>query len=132
MDELGGTQTIIIKQKDKGNQTTEDRPEEIEQLRQASELEKQALIDQYDQNIERARQQVMAEGEAEHSRKTEGYKQEFLQQSQIHEAEAQLVINQVKQQTQQETQHIVGSVMNFVEQAHLNTLREEKANTEQE
>ena len=46
MDEIGGTQTTIIKKSDKGNQATEDRSEEIEQLRQASELEKQALIDQ--------------------------------------------------------------------------------------
>ena len=46
MDEFGGTQTTIIK-KDKGNQATEDRSEEIEQLRQASELEKQALIAQH-------------------------------------------------------------------------------------
>ena len=38
----------------------------------------------------------MAEGEAEHSRKKEGYKQEFLQQSQINEAGAQRIINQVK------------------------------------
>ena len=37
MDEFGGTQTPIIIKKDKGNQATEDRSEEIEQLRQASE-----------------------------------------------------------------------------------------------
>ena len=43
MDEPGGTQTTIIKKKDQGNQATEDRSEEIEQLRHASELEKQAL-----------------------------------------------------------------------------------------
>ena len=60
--------------KDKGNQATEDRSEEIEQLRQASELEKQALIAQREQNIERVRQQAMAQGEAEHSRQKEIYK----------------------------------------------------------
>ena len=53
----------------------------------------------------------MAEGEAEHSRKKEGYKQEFLQQSQINEAEAQIIINQVKHQTQQEAQQYVGNVI---------------------
>ena len=37
MDEFGGTQTTIVTKKDKGNQATEDRSEEIEQLRQASE-----------------------------------------------------------------------------------------------
>ena len=49
MDEFGGTQKTRIKTKEKGNQATEDRSEEIEQLRQASELEKQALICQYEQ-----------------------------------------------------------------------------------
>ena len=46
MDQFGGTQTTRIKMKDRGSQSqaTEDRTEEIEQLRQASELEKQALI----------------------------------------------------------------------------------------
>ena len=53
MDDFGGTQATRIKTKEKGNQATEDRSGEIEQLRQASELEKQALIDQYEQNIER-------------------------------------------------------------------------------
>ena len=74
----------------------------------------------------------MAEGEAEHSRKKEGYKQEFLQQSQINDAEAQGIINQAQQQAQQEAQHIDGSVVNYAEQAHLNKVREEKAKTEQE
>ena len=39
------TQTRKIKTKERGSQATEDRSEEIEQLRHASELEKQALID---------------------------------------------------------------------------------------
>ena len=67
MDE-NETQTAIVKQKDRGSQATEDISGEIEQLRQASELEKQALKYQYEQNIERVRQQVMAEGEASHNR----------------------------------------------------------------
>ena len=81
MDQFGGTQTPRIKMKDRGSQSqaTEDRTEEIEQLRQASELEKQALIQKHEQNIERVRQQVtdqvMAQAEAEHSKKQEGYKQ---------------------------------------------------------
>ena len=75
MDQFGGTQTTRIKMKEKGSQSqaTEDRTEEIEQLRQATELEKQALIQQHEQNIERVRQQVtdqvMAQAEAEHSKK---------------------------------------------------------------
>ena len=52
----------------KENQATEGRSEEIEQLRKASELDKHALIYQHEQTIERVRPQVMAEGEAEHSR----------------------------------------------------------------
>ena len=68
--------------KDRGSQSqaTEGRTEkEIEQLRQASELEKQALMEKHEQNIERVRQQVtdqvMAQAEAEHSKTKEGYKQ---------------------------------------------------------
>ena len=72
----------------------------------------------------------MAEGEAEHSRKKEGYKQEFLQQSQINEAEAQQIINQVKQQAQQEAHQYVGSVANYAEQAHIHKLSEERAKAE--
>ena len=43
---------VKIKTKERGSQATEDRSEEIEQLRYASELEKQALIDQHVQNVE--------------------------------------------------------------------------------
>ena len=39
-------------------------------------------------------------------------------------------INQVKQQAQQEAQHIVGSVMDYAEQARIIKLREERANAE--
>ena len=122
MDEFGRTQTTRIKTQEKGNQATEDPSEEIEQLRHASELEKQALIDQYEQNTERIRQQVKAEADAEHSRQKEGYKQEIMQQSQINEAKAQIIINQVHQQAQQDAQHAqqyAGSVINFAEQAHI-------------
>ena len=135
MDGFGGTQTTNIKMTDKGTQATEDRSEEIEQLRQASELEKQALIAQHEQNIERVIQHVMAQGEAEHSRQKEGYKQEFLKQSQVNEAEAQRIINQVQHQKQQEAQHYVGNVgnvINYAEQKHLDKLREERAKTEKE
>ena len=51
VDEIGGTQTTMIKTKETGNQATEDRPEEIEPLRQANELEQQTLIYQYEQTI---------------------------------------------------------------------------------
>ena len=37
----------------KGTQATEDKSEEIEKLKRANELEKQALIDQQEKNIER-------------------------------------------------------------------------------
>ena len=43
VDDFGGTHTTIVKTQNKCNQATEDRSEEIDQLRQASELEKQAL-----------------------------------------------------------------------------------------
>ena len=132
MDEFGGTQTTKIRMKDKPSQATEDRPEEIEQLRQANELEKQALIEQHEQHIERIRQQVMAQAEAEHSRLKEGYKQEFMKKSQINEAEAQQIINQAQHQTQQEAKHYVGSVINYAEQTHIDKLREERAKTEKE
>ena len=72
----------------------------------------------------------MAEGEASHDRKKEGYRQEFVQQTQINEAEAQIIINQVKQQTQQEAQQYVGRVVNYAEQEHIHKLREERANAE--
>ena len=94
-------QTRSIKKK-KGSQATEDRSDEIEQLRHASEIEKQAPIDQHAQNVERIRQQVMAEGEASHNRKKEESKQEVLEQLQINEAGAQRRIQQAQRQTQQE------------------------------
>ena len=117
--------------KDKENQATEDRSEEIEQLRQASELEKQAPIAQHEQNIERVIQQVMAQAESEHSRQNKTYKQESLKQPQIQEAEAQQLINQAQHQQQQDAQHYVRNVISHAEQAHLDKLREERAKTEQ-
>ena len=52
----------------KGTQATEDKSEEIEKLKRAGELEKQALIDQQTKTIERVRQQVKAEAETAHER----------------------------------------------------------------
>ena len=63
------TQTRKITTKERGSQATEGRSEEIEQLRHANELENQALIEQHVQNVERIRQQVMAEAETSHHRK---------------------------------------------------------------
>ena len=64
-------QTRRIKTKERGSQATEDRSEEIEQLRHASELEKQACIEQHTHNVERIRQQVMAEANTSPHRKKE-------------------------------------------------------------
>ena len=80
MDEFGGTQTIRIKTKEKGNQATEDRSEEIEQLKRVSELEQQALIHQNTQNVERIRQQVMTEADTAHDRKKQEYQRDVLEQ----------------------------------------------------
>jgi len=148
MDQFGGTQTTRIKMKEKGSQSqaTEDRTEEIEQLRQATELEKQALIQKHEQNIERVRQQVtaqvMAHAEAEHSKKQEGYKQEFIQRSQITEAEAKRQINKAQHQAQQEAQQYAGSVFQYAQETHreqqrakreqLNQMRKEKEQAELE
>merc|ERR1711906_74572 len=111
-----------MKEKGSQSQATEGRTEEIEQLRQASELEKQALIQKHEQNIERARQQVtvqvMAQAEAEHSKKQEGYKQEFIQRTQITEAEAQRQINKAQQQAQQEAQQYVGNVFQYHQESY--------------
>ena len=112
------TQTRYVRTKGRGSQATEDRFGEIEQVRRASELGKQALIDQHAQNVERIRQQVMAEGEAAHSRMKEGYKQEALDKLQMNTEGAKRAIQQVQQQAQQEAQQCVGSVVNYAEQAH--------------
>ena len=50
-------------------QATEDKSEEIEKLKRASELEKQALIEQQAKKIEQVRQQVMADAETAHERR---------------------------------------------------------------
>ena len=65
----------------------------------------------------------MSEGEAAHSRMKEGYKQEAREKLQINTEEAKITIQQAQQQAQQETQQYVGSVVNYAEQAHINTLR---------
>ena len=107
----------------------------MEHVRQeaAAELHSrtQSLTDQHAQNVERIRQQVMAEGEAAHNRMKEGYKQEALEQLQINTEEAQIATQQVQQQAQQEARQYVGSVVNYAEQAQINTLREETSKTEQ-
>ena len=79
----------------------------------------QSLTDQHAQNVERIRQQVMAEGEAAHNRMKEGYKQEALEQLQINTEEAQRTIQQVHQQAQQEARQYVGSVVSYAEPAHI-------------
>ena len=125
------TQTRRIKTKERGSQATEDRSDEIEQLRHASEIEKQALIDQHAQNIERIRQQVMAEADTSHHRKKEEYRQEVLQQLQINEAEAQIIIQQAQQQTKQEAQthftNFIGRIIEFAEHQY----RKERQQKEQ-
>ena len=63
----------------KGTQATEDKSEEIEKLKRASELEKQALIDQQAKNIEQVRQQVRAEAETAHETRKREYLQEAMQ-----------------------------------------------------
>ena len=73
----------------------------------------------------------MAEGEASHNRMKEGNKQEALEQLQINTEETQIIIQQAQQQAQQEARQYVGSVVNYAEQAHINTLREETSKTEQ-
>ena len=108
---------------------------QFENVRQeaAAELHSrtQSLTDQHVQNVERIRQQPMAEGEAAHNRMKEGYKQEALEQLQVNTEEAQITVQQVQQQAQQEARQYVGSVVNYDEQAHINKLREEKSKTEQ-
>ena len=63
-----GTQ-VAARTRTAETQATEDKSEEIEKLKRASELEKQALIDQQAKNIEQVRQQVRAEAETAHERK---------------------------------------------------------------
>ena len=100
-------------------------------MRHASEIEKQALIDQHAQNVERIGQQVMAEGEASHNRMKEGYKQEVLEQLQINAEEAQRKTKQAQRQTQQEAQthftNFTGHITEFAEHQY----RQEKQQKEQ-
>ena len=102
-------------------QATEDKSEEIEKLKRASELEKQALIDQQAKNIERVRQQFKAEAETAHEMRKQEYLQEAMQRENIVGTEAQRTINQINQTAQQRAQEsvrqeahqYVGSVMNL-------------------
>ena len=91
----------------------------------------QTLTEQSAQNAERVRQQVIAEAEEQHNRKKEGYQKEVLEQLRINAEETQITIQQVKQQAQQEAQHHVGTVMDFAEQAHRNTIIAQKEKAEQ-
>ena len=91
----------------KGTQATEDKSEEIEKLKRASELEKQALIDQQAKNIERVRQQVQAEAETAHEMRKQEYLQEAMQRENIVGTEAQRTINQINQTAQQRAQESV-------------------------
>ena len=91
----------------------------------------QTLTEQHAQNAERVRQQVLAEAEEQHNRKKDEYQKEVLEQLRIDTEEAQRTTQQVQQQAQQEAQHIVGSVMNFAEQAHRNKHIAQKNITQQ-
>ena len=91
----------------KGTQATEDKSEEIEKLKRASELEKQALIDQQAKNIERVRQQVKAEAETAHEMRKQEYLQEAMQRENIVGTEAQRTIHQIRQTAQQAAQQEV-------------------------
>ena len=107
---------------------------QLETVRQeaAAELHSrtQALTYQNAQNVERVRQQVIAEAEAQHNRKKEGYQKEVLEQLQINTEGAQRTVQQVQQQaqheTQQEARQYVGSVVDFAEQAHRNKIRKKR------
>ena len=126
------TQTRKIQTKRQGTQATEDRFEEIEKSKRASELlEKQALIYQHVENVENIRQQVIADADTAHDRTKHEYQQAVLEQLTINEADAQRRIQQVQQQAQQEAQQYVGSVVNFAEQAQIDKLKEQKTKTEQ-
>ena len=119
----------------KGTQATEDKSEEIEKLKRASELEKQALIDQQATNIERIRQQVQAESETAHERKRQEYLQEAMHRENIVGAEAQRTINQINQTAQQRAQESVrqealqyrATLVNFAENEYQRQKGEAKA-----
>ena len=112
------------------NKNSDIRTRQLEMVRQAaaSELHSrtQSFTSHHAQNVERIRQQVMAEGEAAHNRMKEGYKQEAHEQLQTNTEEAQRRIQQAQQQAQQEARQYVGSVFNHAGQAHINKLREEQ------
>ena len=115
-------------------QATEDKSEEIEKLKRASELEKQALIDQQAKNIERVRQQVQAESETAHELRRQEYLQEAMHRENIVGTEAQRRIRQIQQTAQQtaqqdvrqEAHQYVGSVVNFAENQHMSKIEEVK------
>ena len=124
----------------KETQATEDRSEEIEKIKRASELEKQALEEQHKNNIERVRQQVRAEAEALHESRRQEYQQEAMEKANITEAEAQRRIQQINQTAQQraqesarqEAQSYVGNVMRFAETKHQSEMEAAKEQAEKE
>ena len=124
----------------KGTQATEDKSEEIEKLKRASELEKQALIDQQATNIERVRQQVKAESETAHEMRKQEYLQEVMHRENIVGTEAQRTINQINQTAQQRAQESVrqeahqyrATLVNFAENEYQRQKGEAKAQADME
>ena len=121
-------------------QATEDKSEEIEKLKRASELEKQALIDQQAKNIERVRQQVKAEAETAHEMRKQEYLQEAMQRENIVGTEAQRTINQINQTAQQRAQESVrqeahqytATLVNFAENEYQRKKGAAKSQAEKE
>ena len=124
----------------KGTQATEDKPEEIEKIKRANELEKQALIDQQAKKIEQVRQQVMAEAETAHDMKKQENHREAMERLHTTEAEARRRIQQIQQtakqtaqqEVQQEAHQHVGSVVNYAEEQHLIKMRAQKEQAQKE
>jgi colicin import membrane protein len=124
----------------KGTQATEDKSEEIEKLKRASELEQQALIDQQAKNIEQVRQQVRAEAETAHEMRKQEYLQEAMHRENIVGTEAQRTINQINQTAQQRAQESVrqeahqytATLFNFAENQYQSKMGAAKAQAEKD
>ena len=133
------TKPTLNRSNTKGTQATEDKSEEIAKIQRASELEKEALKEQHNKNIEQVRQQVRqqvtAEAESAHETKRQGYHQEAVEKIHITEAEAQRKIHQINQTAQQraqesvrqEAQSYVGNVIRFAENQHQSEMGAAKA-----
>ena len=107
----------------KETQATEDKSEEIAKIQRASELEKEALIEQHKNNIERVIQQARVESELAHEGKRQVYHLEAMEKIHITETEAQRKIHQIQQSAQQEAQSYVGNLINFAENKYRDVLR---------